>query len=202
MRRPPPLEGVGECDCKAIRVGGGRRAATSASTCATRPPAREFYSLSFRTGATRNDSAIDIDGGIGTVFSFAGKGPRDLPNSRVCLDGAVEGGIARGRTATGVRQSRRLVRPFGLPGYGFLHGVGRDRRAAAGASESASSRGALRGGGRFVASARRRRSRAAHRPREDHRGRSACGRRAHGSVGQPRSAPRRVEPGRPTAQRF
>ena len=46
----------------------------------------EFYSLSFRTGATRSDSAIDIDGGIGTVFAFAGKGSRELPNNRVYLD--------------------------------------------------------------------------------------------------------------------
>jgi oxepin-CoA hydrolase / 3-oxo-5,6-dehydrosuberyl-CoA semialdehyde dehydrogenase len=51
----------------------------------------EFYTLSYRTGATRNDSWIDIDGGIGTVFAFAGKGARELPNSRVYLDGAVEG---------------------------------------------------------------------------------------------------------------
>ena len=33
----------------------------------------EFYALSYRTGATKNDSMIDIDGGIGTVFVFAGK---------------------------------------------------------------------------------------------------------------------------------
>src|SRR5258706_14731619 len=31
----------------------------------------EFYSLSFRTGATRSDSAIDIDGGIRTGFACA-----------------------------------------------------------------------------------------------------------------------------------
>src|SRR6516164_6192175 len=28
----------------------------------------EFYDLSYRTGATKSDSLIDIDGGIGTVF--------------------------------------------------------------------------------------------------------------------------------------
>jgi oxepin-CoA hydrolase/3-oxo-5,6-dehydrosuberyl-CoA semialdehyde dehydrogenase len=32
----------------------------------------EFYALSYRTGATKSDSIIDIDGGIGTVFVFAG----------------------------------------------------------------------------------------------------------------------------------
>src|SRR5882757_10571159 len=56
----------------------------------------EFYALSLRTGATRNDSWVDIDGGIGTVFAFAGKAGRELPNSRVYLDGAVEGLSKRG----------------------------------------------------------------------------------------------------------
>jgi oxepin-CoA hydrolase/3-oxo-5,6-dehydrosuberyl-CoA semialdehyde dehydrogenase len=51
----------------------------------------EFYALSFRTGATKDDSWIDIDGGIGTVFAFASKGARELANNRVHLDGAVEG---------------------------------------------------------------------------------------------------------------
>src|ERR1700678_1029582 len=51
----------------------------------------EFYALSYRTGATKNDSLIDIDGGIGTVFVFASKGSRELPNARVYVDGDVEG---------------------------------------------------------------------------------------------------------------
>ena len=50
----------------------------------------EFYELSYRTGATKNDSMIDIDGGIGTVFVFASKGSRELPNARVYVDGDVE----------------------------------------------------------------------------------------------------------------
>ena len=50
----------------------------------------EFYALSYRTGATKSDSLIDIDGGIGTVFAFAGKGSRELPNARVYIDGDVE----------------------------------------------------------------------------------------------------------------
>jgi oxepin-CoA hydrolase/3-oxo-5,6-dehydrosuberyl-CoA semialdehyde dehydrogenase len=51
----------------------------------------EFYELSFRTGATKADSWVDIEGGIGTMLSFAAKGARELPNSRVFLDGEVEG---------------------------------------------------------------------------------------------------------------
>src|SRR5271156_469797 len=51
----------------------------------------EFYALSYRTGATKSDSLIDIDGGIGTVFVFASKGSRELPNAHVYVDGDVEG---------------------------------------------------------------------------------------------------------------
>jgi oxepin-CoA hydrolase / 3-oxo-5,6-dehydrosuberyl-CoA semialdehyde dehydrogenase len=51
----------------------------------------EFYALSYATGATRGDSWIDIDGGISTLFVYASKGARELPNSRVYVDGGVEG---------------------------------------------------------------------------------------------------------------
>ncbi|MDX6286653.1 MAG: oxepin-CoA hydrolase / 3-oxo-5,6-dehydrosuberyl-CoA semialdehyde dehydrogenase [Frankiales bacterium] len=50
----------------------------------------EFYALSTRTGATKYDSSFDIDGGIGVLFSYAGKGRRELPNDTVYVDGAVE----------------------------------------------------------------------------------------------------------------
>jgi oxepin-CoA hydrolase/3-oxo-5,6-dehydrosuberyl-CoA semialdehyde dehydrogenase len=50
----------------------------------------ELYGLSYSTGATKSDSWIDIDGGIGTLFVYASKGTRELPNSRVYVDGAVE----------------------------------------------------------------------------------------------------------------
>jgi oxepin-CoA hydrolase / 3-oxo-5,6-dehydrosuberyl-CoA semialdehyde dehydrogenase len=50
----------------------------------------EFYALSYATGATKADSWIDIDGGISTLFVYASKGARELPNSRVYVDGAVE----------------------------------------------------------------------------------------------------------------
>ncbi|ODR89490.1 phenylacetic acid degradation bifunctional protein PaaZ [Sinorhizobium alkalisoli] len=50
----------------------------------------EFYALSSATGATRADSWVDIEGGIGTLLSYASKGRRELPNTRVLLDGDVE----------------------------------------------------------------------------------------------------------------
>ena len=57
----------------------------------------EFYTLSYATGATKADSWIDIDGGIGTLFVYASKGTRELPNSRVYVDGAVEA-LSKGGT--------------------------------------------------------------------------------------------------------
>src|SRR5256885_10401711 len=61
----------------------------------------EFYRLSYATGATKSDSWIDIDGGISTLFVYASKGTRELPNSRIYVDGAVE---ALSKTGTFVGQ--------------------------------------------------------------------------------------------------
>ncbi|KJF77135.1 enoyl-CoA hydratase, partial [Klebsiella aerogenes] len=40
----------------------------------------EFYAISAQTGATRADSWVDIEGGIGTLFTYAGLGSRELPD--------------------------------------------------------------------------------------------------------------------------
>ncbi|MHB1172263.1 MAG: phenylacetic acid degradation bifunctional protein PaaZ [Lacisediminihabitans sp.] len=50
----------------------------------------ELYELSFRTGATKIDNMIDIDGGIGVLFTFGSKGRRELPNAQVVVDGPPE----------------------------------------------------------------------------------------------------------------
>ncbi|WP_104053034.1 MULTISPECIES: phenylacetic acid degradation bifunctional protein PaaZ [unclassified Arthrobacter] len=50
----------------------------------------ELYEVSARSGATRTDSLVDIDGGIGVLFTFGSKGRRELPNSTVLVDGAAE----------------------------------------------------------------------------------------------------------------
>mgnify|MGYP001948418862 CR=1 FL=1 len=49
-----------------------------------------LYDLSFTTGATQKDHAFDIDGGIGTLFVFASKGRREMPEGQVLTDGAWE----------------------------------------------------------------------------------------------------------------
>ena len=50
----------------------------------------ELYALSRATGATRTDSWIDIEGGIGTLFAYSSKGRRELPNATYYLDGNPE----------------------------------------------------------------------------------------------------------------
>ena len=50
----------------------------------------EFYAESLATGATRADGWIDIEGGAGTLLSYASKARRELPNTRVLVDGDVE----------------------------------------------------------------------------------------------------------------
>ena len=46
----------------------------------------EFYAISYQTGATRADSWIDLEGGIGNLFANASL-RRKLPNESFCLDG-------------------------------------------------------------------------------------------------------------------
>jgi oxepin-CoA hydrolase/3-oxo-5,6-dehydrosuberyl-CoA semialdehyde dehydrogenase len=50
----------------------------------------ELYAISSRTGATKADSWVDIDGGIGVLFTYSSKGRRELPNSKVYVDGPPE----------------------------------------------------------------------------------------------------------------
>ena len=50
----------------------------------------DFHTLSTRTGATRRDSRVDVDGGIGVLFVYASKGARELPETGPLLDGDME----------------------------------------------------------------------------------------------------------------
>jgi oxepin-CoA hydrolase/3-oxo-5,6-dehydrosuberyl-CoA semialdehyde dehydrogenase len=85
----------------------------------------EFYALSYHTGATKADSWIDIDGGIGTMLVFASKGSRELPNSHVYVDGGVEA-LSRGGTFVGQHVCVPLegaavhINAFNFPVWGML----------------------------------------------------------------------------------
>ncbi|HEX7121412.1 MAG TPA: phenylacetic acid degradation bifunctional protein PaaZ [Gemmatimonadaceae bacterium] len=60
----------------------------------------DFYALSAATGATKADSWIDIDGGIGTFFVYASKGRREFPNETFYVDGPMES-LSKGGTFVG-----------------------------------------------------------------------------------------------------
>jgi len=85
----------------------------------------ELYDLSYATGATLKDHKIDIDGGIGTVFVFASKGRREMPNDTVYLDGAVEQ-LSRNGTFLGQHICTSLqgvavhINAFNFPVWGML----------------------------------------------------------------------------------
>ncbi|MFF0266759.1 phenylacetic acid degradation bifunctional protein PaaZ [Kribbella sp. NPDC004536] len=85
----------------------------------------ELYEMSSCTGATHRDSVIDIDGGFGTLFSYAGKGSRELPNDTVVVDGGLE---QLGRGGSFVGQHLYSSRPgvavqinaYNFPVWGML----------------------------------------------------------------------------------
>jgi oxepin-CoA hydrolase/3-oxo-5,6-dehydrosuberyl-CoA semialdehyde dehydrogenase len=84
-----------------------------------------LYDLSFNTGATQADNAIDIDGGIGTMFVFAAKGRREMPDAHVYLDGAPEQ-LSRGGSFVGQHIYTPLlgvavhINAFNFPVWGML----------------------------------------------------------------------------------
>lgn len=85
----------------------------------------EFYPLSAATGATKTDSWIDIEGGIGTFFVYASKGRREFPDERFHLDGGVEP-ISKGGTFVGRHLAVPLegtavhINAFNFPCWGML----------------------------------------------------------------------------------
>ena len=84
-----------------------------------------LYDLSDRTGATRKDHLVDVDGGIGTLFAFSSKGRKELPNSNVIIDGEVEQ-LSRDGSFIGEHIYTRLtgvavqINAFNFPVWGML----------------------------------------------------------------------------------
>ncbi|TMV07547.1 phenylacetic acid degradation bifunctional protein PaaZ [Ruegeria sediminis] len=84
-----------------------------------------LYDLSFNTGATQSDHLIDIDGGVGTMFVFASKGRREMPDGHVYLDGDVEQ-LSRHGTFLGQHVCTPLqgvavhINAFNFPVWGML----------------------------------------------------------------------------------
>jgi oxepin-CoA hydrolase/3-oxo-5,6-dehydrosuberyl-CoA semialdehyde dehydrogenase len=84
-----------------------------------------FYELAFDTGATRKDNFVDIDGGIMTLFAFASKARRELPDARVVVDGAIEplskgGTFAARHIMTPLRGAAVHINAYNFPTWGML----------------------------------------------------------------------------------
>ena len=84
-----------------------------------------FYESSKATGATRSDSWVDIEGGIGTLFSVSSKARIGMPNSQVYIDGGHEG-LSRNGTFIGqhiytpLRGVAVQINAFNFPCWGML----------------------------------------------------------------------------------
>ncbi|MCK7611354.1 phenylacetic acid degradation bifunctional protein PaaZ [Roseibium sediminicola] len=87
-----------------------------------------FYQESFATGATRKDGWIDIEGGIGTMFAYSSKARREMPNTKVFVEGAVEP-LSRDNSFSGQHVLTPLrgiaihINAFNFPCWGMLEKI-------------------------------------------------------------------------------
>src|SRR5258708_1190634 len=94
-----------------------------------REPARldKFYRISYLTGATRADSWIDLEGGIGNLFSYASL-RKKFPNETFWLDGE---GLSLGKAGTFMGQHILVpkegvaihINAFNFPVWGMLEKI-------------------------------------------------------------------------------
>lgn len=84
-----------------------------------------LYEISAATGATKTDSWVDIEGGIGTFFSYASRGRREFPNETFYVDGEPEilgkGGSFAGRHICVPLEGVAIhINAFNFPCWGML----------------------------------------------------------------------------------
>jgi oxepin-CoA hydrolase/3-oxo-5,6-dehydrosuberyl-CoA semialdehyde dehydrogenase len=84
-----------------------------------------FYALSAATGATKSDSWVDIEGGIGTFFAYSSRGRREFPNETFHVEGPAES-LSKGGTFVGRHICVPLegvaihINAFNFPCWGML----------------------------------------------------------------------------------
>jgi oxepin-CoA hydrolase/3-oxo-5,6-dehydrosuberyl-CoA semialdehyde dehydrogenase len=84
-----------------------------------------LYELGGLTGATKRDNQVDIEGGIGTLFAYASRGRKELPNERFIIDGDVEA-LSKGGSFVGLHVLTPLagvavhINAFNFPVWGTL----------------------------------------------------------------------------------
>jgi len=84
-----------------------------------------FYALSAQTGATRADSWVDIEGGNGTLFTYAGLGARELPDDVLWPEDELiplskNGGFAARHVLTAKSGVAVHINAFNFPCWGML----------------------------------------------------------------------------------
>jgi oxepin-CoA hydrolase/3-oxo-5,6-dehydrosuberyl-CoA semialdehyde dehydrogenase len=84
-----------------------------------------LYAISAHTGATRNDSWIDIEGGAGTLAAYASVGVNELPSGNLVHEGpAIPLGRKGGFAGTHILVPRRglavHINAFNFPIWGLL----------------------------------------------------------------------------------
>ncbi|MGK5486480.1 phenylacetic acid degradation bifunctional protein PaaZ, partial [Klebsiella pneumoniae] len=85
----------------------------------------QFYAISAQTGATRADSWVDIEGGIGTLFTYAGLGSRELPDDILWPEDELiplskQGGFAARHVLTSKSGVAVHINAFNFPCWGML----------------------------------------------------------------------------------
>ncbi len=88
----------------------------------------EYYRISAFTGATKADSWIDIDGGIGNLFVYASKGRRELPDTSFYVDGQPEmlsksGTFIGHHICTPLQGVAIHINAFNFPVWGMLEKI-------------------------------------------------------------------------------
>ncbi len=86
-----------------------------------------FYKISYQTGATKADSWIDIEGGIGNLFSYASL-RRQFPDETFCVDGEGIGlskqGSFMGQHLLVPREGVAIhINAFNFPVWGMLEKI-------------------------------------------------------------------------------
>ena len=87
----------------------------------------KFYTISYKTGATRLDSWIDIEGGIGNLFANASL-RRKFPDETFCLDGEShilsKGGTFMGQHILVPKEGVAVhINAFNFPVWGMLEKI-------------------------------------------------------------------------------
>lgn len=89
---------------------------------------KAFYEISYRTGATKIDSWIDIEGGIGNLFAMASKGRREMPDDIIFTDGKAEilsknGSFIGHHIYTSKKGVAVHINAFNFPVWGMLEKI-------------------------------------------------------------------------------